>query len=93
MSEFRKNIILDPNTRIWFDYKLKIGKSYFTIITHNNRIRMYWEENSDSYMTILLEPQTSKNLELSDEIERLAHMCYNTEYNETKEEVDLDLNQ
>lgn len=84
MSEFRKNIILDPNTRIWFDYKLKIGKSYFTIITHNNRIRMYWEENSDSYRTILLEPQTNKNLELSDEIEQLARMCWRAEHNITE---------
>jgi uracil phosphoribosyltransferase len=66
MSEFRKNIILDPNTRIWFDYKLKTGKTYFTVLTHNNRLRMYWEENPDTYVVMFLEPQTNKNLELAD---------------------------
>lgn len=75
MSEFRKSIILDPNTRIWFEYKLKNEKTYFTVLTHNNRLRMYWEEKPDSYVVLFLEPQTNKNLELSDKIENLAHCC------------------
>ena len=70
MSEFRKNIILDPNTRIWFDYKLKTGKTYFTVLTHNDRLRMYWEENPDTYVVMFLEPQTNKNFEFADKIAR-----------------------
>lgn len=81
MSEFRKNIILDPNTRIWFDYKLKTGKPYFTVITHNNRMRMYWEENPDSYVVLFLDPQRNKNLDLVNKIETLAHCCWYAEHN------------
>lgn len=84
MSEFRKNIILDPNTRIWFDYKLKTGKTYFTVLTHNDRLRMYWEENPDTYVVMFLEPQTNKNLELADKIEQLAYMCWYAEHNMTE---------
>ena len=45
---------------------------------------MYWEENPDTYVVMFLEPQTNKNVELSDKIERLAHMCWYAEHNMTE---------
>ena len=76
MSENKKKIILDPNTKLWFEYNLHGGQSYLVVITHSNYVYMYWDDDLTKYEMLKIEIATNKECQLRTQIDELAQKCW-----------------
>lgn len=80
MSENKKKIILDPNTKLWFEYKLHGGDWYFVVITHTGYIHMYWDNDLTKYLSEKIKIATNKECQLKDTLDALAYQCWQKEW-------------